>query len=92
MLRWPALVYLGGSLALGCAGCSASKIKTHPVAGKVELSGGDVALLKGSSIELMQDADPTIRASGPLDNAGRFQVKTFHSGEFVSGAPAGTSG
>jgi hypothetical protein len=72
------------------AGCSGAKIKTHPVDGKVELKDGDVALLKGSHIELMQDADSTIRSSGVIGQDGSFHLKTFHDGQFRTGAPAGT--
>jgi len=84
------------SVRIGCflallivTGCSGAKIKTHPVAGKVELTDGDVAILKGSHIEFAQDADSTVRSSGVIGQDGSFRLKTFHKGEFLTGAPEG---
>jgi hypothetical protein len=82
--------FSAGFLAvLVLAGCSSAKIKTHPVNGKIQLADGDIAVLEKSSVELMQDADPTLRPSGVIQRDGRFQIKTFHDGEFLVGAPEG---
>jgi hypothetical protein len=71
------------------AGCSSQKIKTQPVAGKVELAGGDVAILTGSTIEFKSDADETVRPTGNMDSAGNFTMKTLYQGDIVPGAPEG---
>jgi hypothetical protein len=78
------------ALLLALNGCSNQKIKTHPVVGKIVQSGGDVAILKGSTVELMQDGDSTIRSSGVIAQDGSYQLKTFREGEFLTGAPEGT--
>src|SRR5262245_18364121 len=77
---------LVGLMLLGCSG---QRIKTHPVAGKVELAGGDVAILTGSSIEFRSDADETVRPTGNIDSSGNFTVKTLYQGEILPGAPEG---
>ena len=74
---------------LWLAGCSSQSIKTHPVAGRVELAGGDVAILTGSSIEIKSDADETLRPIGNIDSAGNFTIKTRYQGEIVPGVPEG---
>jgi len=73
----------------GPAGCSSQGIKTYPVSGKVEVKDGDVAMLTGSTIQLVQEADDTIRPYGNLDASGNFTVKTLHKGEIAQGAPQG---
>jgi hypothetical protein len=77
------------AIAFFLAGCSSQKIKTHPVTGKVELAGGDVAILTGSSIEFKSETDETLRATGNLDGSGNFSLKTLHQGNIVPGAPEG---
>ena len=72
------------------SGCATPKLKIHPIKGKVELTGGDVALLKGSNVEFMQDADPMIRPTGVLAEDGSFSVQTQYEGELLSGAPEGS--
>jgi len=82
----------GASLAAGLAllvGCSSPAIKTYPVSGKIEVKGGDVAQLTGSSLELKSDADENLRPMGNIDAAGNFTVKTIYQGEIVPGAPEG---
>jgi hypothetical protein len=71
-------------------GCAKSGLKTHPVAGKVEVQDGDVAPLVASHVELMQDADPLLRPSGKIDSSGRFTIQTLSQGKLHEGAPEGT--
>jgi hypothetical protein len=72
------------------AGCGGAKVKTHPVQGKVELKGGDVAILQGSHVELLaQEGEAEKRASGVIAADGTFSLKTLHEGEVVAGAPEG---
>jgi hypothetical protein len=71
------------------AGCSGQAGKTHPVSGKVEVKDGDVAMLTGSSVQLVQDADESIRPYGNIDASGNFTVKTLYQGNIVQGAPEG---
>jgi hypothetical protein len=70
-------------------GCSTAGLKTHPVEGKVEIKDGDVAMLAGSAVELMSEADENFRAHGNIDAKGHFAVKTLHKGEVFPGAPEG---
>lgn len=71
------------------AGCSGGGVKTHPVAGKVVLAAGDVAMLTGSTVELQHESDELLRPYGNLDSSGNFSVKTLFQGEMLSGAPEG---
>src|SRR5262245_17474790 len=70
-------------------GCSGPGIKTHPVSGKVDVKDGDVAMLSGSTVQLVQEADETIRPYGNIDASGNFTVKTVYKGNVLQGAPAG---
>ena len=70
-------------------GCGASGVKTYPVKGNVEIKDGDVALLVGSHVELMQESNPDIRPSGKIEPGGGFSLQTLHQGKVVAGAPAG---
>src|SRR5436190_24078519 len=70
-------------------GCSGEKIKTHPVAGKVEIKDGDVAILTGSSVEFKHESDESFRPYGNIDSSGNFTAKTLYQGKMLLGAPAG---
>jgi len=72
------------------AGCSRkSPIKTHPVAGKVEIKDGDAAILTGSAVELQHESDENLRPSGNIDASGKYVIKTLYKGAIVEGAPEG---
>jgi len=77
------------SVAILGIGCGKAGIKTHPVGGKVEVKDGNVAMLAGSTVQLVQDADETIRPYGNIDASGNFTVKTTYKGEVLQGAPEG---
>jgi len=85
-VRELAVLILAVDLLVGCA---SKGVKTHPVRGKVELKDGDVALLTGSNVEFMQEADPLIRPSGKIDAGGSFTVQTLHQGKILPGVPEG---
>jgi hypothetical protein len=70
-------------------GCSGSAVKTHTVAGKVEIKDGDAAILTASTVELKHETDETIRPYGNIDSSGAFALKTMYKGKLVSGAPSG---
>ena len=74
---------------LGVLGCVQDGPVTHPVAGKVELAGGDVKQLAGSHIEAALVSDPAIRASGVIGEAGGFTLETIHAGVILKGAREG---
>jgi len=76
-------------LLLALFGCGASGVKTCPVKGKVEVKDGDVALLAGSHVELMQESDPDIRPNGKIEPGGSFSLQIQHQGKIVVGAPEG---
>jgi hypothetical protein len=79
----------GCLLLVAVSGCGAHGVKTYPVKGKVEIKDGDVALLAGSHVELMQESDPDIRSSGKIEPGGNFSLQTQHQGKIVVGAPEG---
>lgn len=87
MLRYGAAIAILAALVL--AGCSGKSIKTHPVRGKVELKDGDVAILTGSHVEFMSEADSMLRSSGKIDASGGFALETLHEGVVLKGAPEG---
>jgi len=78
-----------GAIAILGVGCGGPSIKTYPVSGKVEVKDGDFAMLTGSSIQLVQEGDETIRPYGDINASGNFTVKTLYKGDIVQGAPAG---
>lgn len=84
-----ALIGVIGLTLVLIAGCFGSKLKTHPVNGKVEMTDGEVAPLAGSIIEFMQQADPLVRASGKISSDGAFKMETLHQGEIIAGVPEG---
>jgi hypothetical protein len=71
-------------------GCSEAGIKTYPVQGNVELTGGDTKLLTGSFVEFVLDSDPLVRSSGKITPEGRFTLETIHAGQVVKGVREGT--
>lgn len=71
------------------AGCSDAGPETYPVAGRVEVGGGP-GLLAGHHVELTRTDDPTARAAGVIDGAGRFRVETLDRGRVKGGAREGS--
>ena|SRR6478672_4311852 len=76
-------------LAAALLGCGSSSVKTYSVKGKVDVKDGEVSLLAGSHVELMQENEPEIRPNGKIEPGGGFSVQTQHQGKIVAGAPAG---
>ncbi len=83
------LFTVGTVIALAAMGCSAKSIKTYPVRGKVQLQDGDVRVLTGSHVELMQESNPEIRASGKIEPGGGYTLQTQYQSKILSGAPEG---
>ena len=77
-------------LALTLCGCGGGGPKTHPVAGRVEVTGGNPAPLAGSTVEVALDRDPTVRAFGEIQPDGQFELQSLHAGEVRAGIPEGT--
>jgi len=75
---------------VGVSGCGGSGPTTHPVAGRVEVSGGNAAQLAGHHVEIVRTDDSTVRAAGVIDESGRFTVETLDAGQRRSGAREGT--
>src|SRR5437773_4693769 len=76
-------------LLLALSGCTSSAVKVHPVRGKVELKDGDVGLLTGGHVELMQESDQFTHPSGKIEPSGVFTIQTLHQGKILPGAPEG---
>ena len=70
------------SSVTGCA----SEVRTHPVAGKIEVSGAAVTALAGSHFEIARVGDRNVRASGEIQADGSFQLQTNHAGVILDGA------
>ncbi len=86
LLKWkPAAIVL----TLVLVGCGRGGPKTHPVRGYLLLSGGDIAHLAGSHIEAALTTEPTVRASGIIQEDGSFKLETLHAGATVAGAREG---
>lgn len=76
--------------AVGCLlGCGDAGPKVYPVAGRIELKGGDVKLLAKSAVELTGVDDPDSRAFGQIQPDGRFKLQCLHEGELVKGVKPG---
>jgi hypothetical protein len=43
-------------------GCGRGEPETHPVSGRVVLTGGDASQLAGHHVEAVLEGDPTVRA------------------------------
>jgi hypothetical protein len=72
------------------AGCGSDGPKLYPVTAKVVVDGGNVADMVGSTIEAMNEADTTIRASGTIEADGTVVLETLHAGKIRKGAQEGT--
>ena len=71
------------------AGCGPGGPKTYPVRGKIELAGGNVEHLAGSTIEAALESDTTVRAAGSIEPNGSFTLETLYAGVLRKGALAG---
>lgn len=72
------------------AGCGGSSVKTHPVAGKIEIPSGDIKPLAGHTVEVALDSNPAVRAAGQIQDDGSFQLETLQGGSILKGAVEGT--
>ena len=70
-------------------GCGRDGPETHPVSGRVVLTGGDASQLAGHHVEAVLEGDPTVRASGVIGPDGAFVLESLHDGAVKKGARAG---
>lgn len=79
------------TVAMVCfsAGCGPTLPPMVPVKGRIELEKGEIADLAESTIEVAQNKDPSIRASGTIQQDGSFELETLYSGVIAKGAQAG---
>lgn len=75
---------------IAAVGCGPDGPKTYPVQGKIDLAGGDVGQLAGSTVEVSRTGDPDVRASGEIQADGAFTLETLHAGVIRKGAREGT--
>jgi len=73
----------------GAVGCGSAGPTTYRVNGKVELVGGEVKHLAGHHIEAVLTGEPTVRASGEIQQDGSFTLETLHAGVILKGAREG---
>jgi hypothetical protein len=59
------------------------------VAGRIQLQGGDIAKLAGSTLEIASTSDVTIRGFGEIQPDGRFRIQSLQAGKLRSGVLAG---
>lgn len=71
-------------------GCGGSGVKTHPVAGKIEVPSGDIKPLAGHTVEVVLDSNPAVRAAGQIQEDGSFELETLQGGSVLKGAVEGT--
>lgn len=71
-------------------GCGGTGVKTHPVAGKIEIPSGNIKPLTGHTVEVVLDSDPTARAAGQIQEDGSFELETLQRGAVLKGAVEGT--
>jgi hypothetical protein len=71
------------------SGCNRDAPVTHPVKGAIVFTGGDVKLLAGSHVDAALTSDPTLRASGVIQDDGTFTLETLHGGASHRGARSG---
>jgi hypothetical protein len=85
---------LNGAVAVVAAGlmtlgCGRDGPETHPVSGRVVLTGGDAGQLAGHHVEAVLESDPAVRASGVIGPDGTFALETLDAGAVRKGARAG---
>jgi hypothetical protein len=71
-------------------GCGGSGVKTHPVAGKIEIPSGDIKPFTGHTVEVVLDSNPAVRAAGQIQEDGTFALETLQGGSVLKGAVEGT--
>jgi hypothetical protein len=76
-------------LAVTLVGCSGNGPKSHSVSGRIELRGGDVANLAGSTLEIVVVSDPKVRGFGEIQPDGRFRLQSLQEGELRGAVPEG---
>lgn len=79
-------VVAAGLVAL--SGCGRDGPETHPVRGRVVLSG-DAGALAGHHVEVVLEGDPAVRASGVIGADGAFDLESLHAGAVRKGARSG---
>jgi hypothetical protein len=77
-------------IGLSLTGCGPDGPTMYTVSGKLDLTGGDVGLLAGSTVEIKSDSEPSVRAAGEIRADGRFQLESLHSGVMRRGAMSGS--
>lgn len=70
-------------------GCGESGPPLHPVVGRVELKGGDVSQLAGSSVEVVLASDSRVRGFGAIQPDGKFRLESLQVGEVKPGVLQG---
>lgn len=74
---------------VGLTGCSGVQSAKHKVQGQLVFADGSVQQLSGHLIEIAATDDYTQRASGVIDQHGRFTLETLDQGEVKPGVNAG---
>jgi hypothetical protein len=76
-------------IAAAILGCGEGGPQTHAVAGRINLQGGDIAKLAGSTLEIASTSDNTVRGFGEIQPDGRFRIQSLQAGQLRSGVLAG---
>ena len=73
----------------GTTGCGPTGPKTHVVKGQVQLPDGDIKVLAGHALQVIQENNPQIQAYADIKPDGSFALETYDQGEIRKGALEG---
>ena len=86
---WLAAAGLFALSVLGTVGCGPVGPKTFPVKGQVQLPGGDIKVLAGHSLQIVQEGDPQVQAYAEIKPDGSFALESYDKGVVSAGALEG---
>jgi hypothetical protein len=87
--HWLVAAGLVVATLFGTTGCGPSGPKTHVVKGQVQLPGGDIKVLAGHALQVIQESNPQVQAYGEIKPDGGFALETYDKGEIRKGAYEG---
>lgn len=85
---WMYALVIGTGVLFG-SGCDGGGPTMYAVTVKLQVDGGNVADLAGSTLDVAVDGDPLLRSSGTIEPDGTVQLETLHSGKIRKGVQEG---